>query len=98
MKKDFEEILSKHANELKKELGTDNIFIGYIDNDGGAHGTVNGSAISALYGISSMLYKVTEQAHNLDSNIVTDKEVSDSKDVLSLYGHVYSEAMKLVKK
>ena len=34
MRKDFKEILSNHANELERELGVGNIFIGYIDDKG----------------------------------------------------------------
>lgn len=97
MCKGFEEILSKHADELKNELSVDNIFIGYVDDKGGAHGNINGDPITALYGVSSMLYKVSEKAHNIDSNIVTDKELNDSNELLSLYGNIYSEMIKLVK-
>lgn len=97
MRKGFEEILSKHANELESELGVGNIFIGYIDDKGDAHGNIHGDAITALYGVSSMLYKVTEKAHNIQPSIITDKELSNSSNLLSLYGGIYSEMMKLVK-
>lgn len=97
MRKGFEEILSKHANELESELGVGNIFIGYIDDKGDAHGNIHGDAITALYGVSSMLYKVTEKAHNIHPSIITDKELSNSSNLLSLYGGIYSGMMRLVK-
>lgn len=98
MRKDFKEILSNHANELERELGVGNIFIGYIDDKGDAHGNIHGDAITALYGVSSMLFKATEKAHNIYPSIITDKELINSSDLLSLYGGIYSEMMKLVKK
>lgn len=97
MRKGFEEILSKHANELESELGVGNVFIGYIDDKGDAHGNIHGDAITALYGVSSMLYKATEKVHNIHPSIITDKELSNSSNLLSLYGGIYSEMMRLVK-
>ena len=97
MRKGFEEILSKHANELESEWGVGNVFIGYIDDKGDAHGNIHGDAITALYGVSSMLYKATEKVHNIHPSIITDKELSNSSNLLSLYGGIYSEMMRLVK-
>ncbi len=98
MRKDFEEILSRHRKELEKELGVNNILISYVDDNGDAHGTVHGSPISALYCTSNMLYKLNEKLHGEIPELISEDEVKSTENLKDLYGAIYLGVMELMEK